>query len=303
MQQDAEGDRAIPSQVLWNWRHQAREQAIAAQISPSEVDWLLAELTDLTPLDMRLETVPTRPTILCAVSLDELEQRWQRRRVDRVPVQYLAGTTTWRHFSLQVTPDVLIPRPDTEEIIDLALMLTPEATDRTGHWADLGTGSGAIALGLADAFPQAIVHAVDCSAAALAVAQHNARMNGLGDRIQFHQGSWFEPLAPWRGALRGLLSNPPYIPQSTLATLQPEVVQHEPRQALDGGLDGLDAIRILLQQAPDYLRARGLWLIEMMQGQGSAIAQLLQQSGHYGDIQIHLDLSGNERFVSARLSD
>lgn len=292
--------RCVSGAALWQWRQDATDRAIAAQVSPYEVDWFLQELTDLTALELRLATVSQRDQVTVAVSLETLETLWQRRLEERVPVQYLAGRTPWRHFSVQVTPAVLIPRPETEEMIDWAIALSAHLSPLTGHWADLGTGSGAIALGLASAFPAATIHAVDCSPAALAVARSNAAENGLGDRIQFHQGHWFEPLLAWRGQLQGLLSNPPYIPHALLATLEPEVVRHEPHLALDGGQDGLDALRILASQAPSYLIPQGLWLVELMAGQGAAVADLLAATHRYTHIQIHTDLSGNERFVSAR---
>lgn len=293
------GDRTISGKALWQWRQGAQAGAIAADISPYEVDWLLQE-AGLDALALRLGTVRDRPEISLSLSLDALEALWQRRVQERVPLQYLAGRTPWRQFSLRVTPAVLIPRPETEEIIDLALALAPDAAQGWGHWVDLGTGSGAIALGLASVLPQAQIHAVDCSPEALAVAQGNAAELGWGDRIQFYQGSWFQPLAALRGQVQGMVSNPPYIPRAMVATLEPEVTRHEPHLALDGGEHGLDAIRHLVQVAPDYLVPGGLWLVEMMAGQGAAVADLLQQHSHYTQIQIHWDLAGNERFASAR---
>ena len=177
-------------------------------------------------------------------------------------------------------------------------MPLPGAT--RGHWADLGTGSGAIALGLAEALPQAHIHAVDTSPAAIAIAQRNAERYFMGDRVQFHQGSWLEPLGPGRGQLAGIVSNPPYIPSAIVPTLQPEVVQHEPSLALDGGPDGLDCIRHLAQSAPAYLEPGGLWVVEMMAGQGEAIAALLADLGTYRDIRIERDLAGHDRFAIAR---
>ena len=169
----------------------------------------------------------------------------------------------------------------------------------SGHWADLGTGSGAIAVGLADVLPKATIHAVDYSLEALAIAQANADNLGFADRIKFYQGSWWEPLAFLKGQFSGMVSNPPYIPTSTLPTLQPEVVNHEPHLALDGGTDGLDCIRHLIEISPSYLQPGGVWLIEMMAGQADAVRELLQNQGSYCKIQIHADLAGIERFALA----
>ena len=203
---------------------------------------------------------------------------------------------------LKVSPAVLIPRPETEYIIDIAVEAiknSPTTELELGEWADLGTGSGAIALGLAEAFNRAIIHAVDCSPDALAIAQLNAENLGLQERIQFYQGSWLSPLLDLKGKLSGMVSNPPYIPSSEIPQLQAEVANHEPHIALDGGIDGLDSIRYLIENAPDYLRPGGIWLIEMMTGQADTVVKLLQEQGGYFQIQIYPDFAGINRFALA----
>ncbi len=324
---------------LWEWREAAREKAHRYDIPLVEVDWLLQAVTGLDRLALRLESFKNRPQIELQMSLSELTQLWQRRVHERLPVQYLVGVAPWRHFSLTVSPAVLIPRPETEYLIDLAVaaakgelgtrneregdkgtngqgeIYRPHVDETSpfssssliqGHWADLGTGSGAIALGLAEVFSLATLHAVDCSSAALAVARKNALDLGLADSIKFYQGSWWQPLdrvtiggLPLRGQLSGMVANPPYIPSNMVPFLQPEVANHEPRLALDGGTDGLDCIRHLIETAPAYLRPGGIWLIEMMAGQADAVVQLLQNQGSYCQIQIHADLAGIERFALA----
>ncbi|MEH2149907.1 peptide chain release factor N(5)-glutamine methyltransferase [Nostoc sp.] len=281
---------------LWQWRNTALKAAIATDVPPREVDWLLLEVAGLDRLALRLESFKNWPQIQLQLPLEELDQLWQRRLNDRLPVQYIAGVTTWRQFKIAVSSAVLIPRPETECLIDLA---EASASDVSGHWADLGTGSGAIALGLADILPKATIHAVDYSLEALAIAQANANNLGFADRIRFYQGSWWEPLALLKGQFSGMVSNPPYIPTSTLPTLQPEVVKHEPYLALNGGADGLDCIRHLIEISPSYLRSGGLWLVEMMAGQADAVRELLQNQGSYCKIQIHADLAGIERFALA----
>lgn len=282
------------------WRTRAQRQARSVGIDPEEVDWLLQALSPLDPLSLKLGRLAEAPPIPLALPLAELDRRWQQRLQQRVPVQYLAGQTPWRDFTLQVTPAVLIPRPETELIIDLAMAASQEVPALgQGLWVDLGTGSGAIALGLARALPEATILAVDQSQAALALAQANAQALGLGDRIRFYQGSWFTPLAAYRGLLSAVVANPPYIPSGLLPSLPPEVIGHEPRSALDGGMDGLEAIATLVTEAPTYLAPGGLWLVEMMQGQGPAVRALLEASGAYRDIQIQLDLAGRDRFTLA----
>ncbi|MGD1931218.1 MAG: peptide chain release factor N(5)-glutamine methyltransferase [Leptolyngbyaceae cyanobacterium] len=288
---------------LWAWRSQAIAQAQTAHIDPAEVDWLLQGLCQVETLALRLGTLAQQLAVPTTMALSELETLWQKRLGDRVPIQHLVGKTVWRDFTLQVSPAVLIPRPETELLIDIVVAFinqSPQAAWlQQGTWVDLGTGSGAIALGLAAALPQAQVVAVDVSDTALAIARHNAVENGLGDRIQFLSGSWFEPLARGAGQLAGMVSNPPYIPSAIVPTLDPEVAHHEPHLALDGGPDGLAAVRHLITTAPRYLQAGGLWAVELMAGQAPAVTHLLQQSQAYTDGQAVSDYAGIERFVTA----
>ncbi len=294
----------IAGKALWQWRQQAQKQAEAEHIPSAEVDWLLQGLCQVDRLALRLGTLAEQLAIPSTVDLAKLQSLWQKRVGDRVPVQHLVGATPWRNFTLAVSPAVLIPRPETELLIDLAverIAAHPQGQALAqGIWVDVGTGSGAIALGLATAFPNARIIATDVSAAALAIAQQNAQTNGLGDRIEFRQGAWFEPLQDLAGQLAGMVSNPPYIPTEIVPTLQPEVARHEPHLALDGGDDGLDAVRHLVTAAPQFLRDGGLWMVEHMAGQSEAVAQLLQATKTYGAITTHADLAGIDRFVTAQ---
>jgi len=298
--------QTVSSLELQQWRSAALGQAaLLKQTNPAdfrvELDWLLQVRAGLDRLSLRLLATAETAPIKLQVPLAELTCLWQHRLRQNVPVQYLAGVADWRHFSLAVSPAVLIPRPETELLIDLAIAAgeTIGGNSDQAHWADLGTGSGAIALALAEGMPAAFIHAVDCSAPALEIAQQNAAAWGLAQRIQFYQGSWLEPLSALKGGLSGVVSNPPYIPTQMISELQPEVALHEPRVALDGGADGLDCIRHLISTAPEYLRPRGVLLLEMMAGQAQPVATLLRQSGNYDNIQIRPDLAGIERFAVA----
>jgi release factor glutamine methyltransferase len=294
----------IGGPVLWQWRQQALQQAQLENIPSAEVDWLLQGVCHVDRLALRLGTLAEQAVIPSQISLEELQKRWQKRVCDRVPIQHLVGSTSWRTFTLAVSPAVLIPRPETELLIDLAMALVsthPQGQELSeGIWVDVGTGSGAIALGLATAFPQARVIATDISGAALAIARQNAQANELGDRIEFRQGTWFEPLADLQGQLAGMVANPPYIPTEVVPTLQPEVARHEPHLALDGGQDGLDAMRHLVTTAPQFLQDGGLWMVEHMAGQAEVVAELLQVPQIYGAIATHADLAGINRFVTAQ---
>jgi release factor glutamine methyltransferase len=280
----------IDSESLRQWYGTAKIAAHAAAVDGFELDWLLGELLGIDRLSLRLGNFPA-----VEGDLATLEDLWARRLGDRIPVQYLVGHVHWRGMRLKVSPAVLIPRPETELLIDLV-----RDVSIAGPWVDLGTGSGAIALGLAQALPEIAIHAVDCSEAALAIARENAEGLGLGDRITFYHGSWCEPIAHLEGKLAGFLSNPPYIPSREVDVLQPEVLRHEPRLALDGGADGLDAIRHLAGEGSRYLRSGGIWAVELMAGQGETVANLLQEQGDYEDIRIERDWADWDRFVLAR---
>jgi release factor glutamine methyltransferase len=293
----------VSGQQLWQWWLSAQREAKAAAVSAYELNYLFQEVAGLDTLALKLGTFQHWAEVPLTMPLEQLECLWRRRIQERVPIQYLLGTAYWRAMQLTVTPAVLIPRPETECMIDfLADSLRARSIDALttqGHWVDLGTGSGAIALALAQLLPQATIHAVDWSEDALAIAQRNATQLNLAQRIQFHQGSWFEPLAHLRGQVNGMLANPPYIPSETVLQLQPEVANHEPHLALDGGADGLACIRQLVAIAPDYLCSGGMWLIEMMIGQAPIVMELLHQQGSYRDIHAYADLAGIERFVMA----
>jgi len=288
---------------FWEWYDRQICAAKQYDVPIYELDWLVLRLTCLDKLDLRLRS-PNIAQKITPELLTKLDQLWQKRLSDRLPVQYLAGSVTWRDLELQVTPAVLIPRPETELIIDIIAEHCQDAIYHNGIWVDLGTGSGAIAISLAQHFPKAQIHAVDFSESALEIAKINANVNINKQKIQFHHGSWFEPLAKLnlQKQLAGLISNPPYIPSNEVLNLQPEVTNHEPHSALDGGKDGLDDIRELVNTAPVFLISGGFWIIEMMQGQAEVVRSLLQTNGKYKNIQIHRDYSGIERFISAQIN-
>ena len=283
---------------FWEWYDRNFLAAQEHNVSIYELEWLILHLTSLDKLDLRLRSQNITQKITPEL-LTNLDCLWQKRLRNRIPVQYLTGSVTWRDLELQVSPAVLIPRPETELIIDIVAENCQDEIYKNGIWVDLGTGSGAIAIALAQYFAQAQVHAVDCSEAALEIAKLNAHKNQ--QQIQFHHGNWFEPLANLNleTKLAGIVSNPPYIPSLEVLNLQPEVTHHEPHLALDGGDDGLDAIRELIAIAPDYLISSGFWIVELMSGQAEIVRSLLKDNGKYTNIQIHQDYSGIERFVCA----
>lgn len=216
------------------------------------------------------------------------------QRASGTPIAYLTGTHPFYDlpYDLIVTPDVLIPRPETEHLIEAALQWAKTRT--VSRIVDVGTGSGAIAVTLALHVPTAAMIAVDISRAALEVAQHNAARYDLGKRIRFVQGDLLAPLAGLRGCDL-LAANLPYIARDDLAGLR--VTEHEPHLALDGGPDGLDLIRRLLDQAPALLAADSLVLLEIGAGQGSAVAALAKTALPGARIDVLPDYAGHDRVV------
>ncbi len=215
-----------------------------------------------------------------------------RRRARREPVQYILERAEFWSLPLRVTPAVLIPRADTEVLVEEALRVGSAAE----AILDVGTGSGAIALALASELTAARVQGIDLSPEALALAEYNARRNDLHGRVAFCRGDLRDlPEGPW-----GLIvSNPPYIPAADIAALGPEVRDFEPRLALDGGPDGLDAYRRLAAQASDRLAPGGWLVVEVGIGQAEEVSELFLQSG-LTEIFTRDDYAGIPRVVGGR---
>ncbi|OIP68693.1 MAG: protein-(glutamine-N5) methyltransferase, release factor-specific [Oscillatoriales cyanobacterium CG2_30_44_21] len=293
---------------FYEWYDRSLVEAHQHNVPKYELEYLAISLLGLTKLDLRLRS-PNIEVQIDSQKLIKLDQAWQERCRDRVPVQYLIGSVIWRDLELQVSPAVLIPRPETELIIDIAADFINQNNQsliyQKGDWLDLGTGSGAIAIALAKMLPQSQIYAVDISESALELAKENAYRNMLtNQQINFYLGNYFEPISQLnlQNKFVGMISNPPYIPSFEVLNLQPEVVNHEPHLALSGGDDGLDAIRELVNTAPNYLISQGFWIIELMSGQASIVRSLLLDNGCYGNIEIHQDYAGIERFVSAQMT-
>lgn len=215
------------------------------------------------------------------------------RRVAGEPVAYIVGSRGFWDLDLHVTPDTLIPRPETELLVEWALAWLPAA--QALDVADLGTGSGAVALAVARERPRARVLATDASAAALAVARENARRHGL-ERVRFAQGDWCAALGQARFDL--VVSNPPYI-EATDPHLVRGDLRFEPAAALASGADGLEAIRRIVHDARDHLVAGGGLLLEHGWNQGAAVRALLETAG-YADVFTAQDVEGRDRVSGGR---
>jgi len=223
-----------------------------------------------------------------------------KRRVNREPVAYIIGKKEFWSLDLEVNPNVLIPRPDTETLVEAALSCLgpmdalPNSDRRV---LELGTGSGAIVLALASERPAYRYVATDISLKALGIARINTMRHQLASAISFVAGNWLDPFSPSSPVFDMILSNPPYIPSEDIAGLQPEVNRFEPLLALDGRSDGLHAIRQIIFSAHLLLKPRGVLLLEMGFNQKKAVIQLIQHCGHYHPFQIIKDYAGHDRVV------
>jgi release factor glutamine methyltransferase len=253
-----------------------------------EAEWMLCEALSLDRMGLYLNfDKPLSDAELSAC------RAMIARRAKREPLQYILGTQEFMGFEFVVTPAVLIPRHDTEVLVTEAI--------RRCHGAcsilDIGSGSGCVAVALARQLPEAEVSSVDISADALAVARDNAARNEAA--VHFFQGSLLEPFAG--RCFDMIVSNPPYIPQAELDTLQPEVRGYEPMGALDGGVDGLDFYRAIVAQAPGHLTPGGWLLFEVGAGQAPDVLALLQGAGFSQECFTEQDPAGIERVVGGRL--
>ena len=261
-----------------------------------DAEHLLAHSLGVKRLDLYLQF--DRP--LDEPELAEFKPLLQRR-AKREPLQYVLGNGAFRDLSLMVDNRVLIPRPETELLIDLLLEAGDSGRSHGPRWEralDIGTGSGALALALANEGLAESVVAVDCSADALAVAKANAEAVSGGDRVEFRLGNLSEPVAGEQFDL--VVSNPPYVPDLEWAETQAEVRDWEPVVALKGGADGLDVLRPLVASLSSVVRPEGWVGLEMASDQTKFVAEMLHLTGAFADVAIHRDLTGRPRFVLAK---
>lgn len=248
----------------------------------------------------RLELVTNKARLVAAPEWKQYKQLVFRRQ-RRIPLAYILGKKSFLHWDLLVKPGVLIPRPETELLVETAV------TELNRAWsgkklllADIGTGSGAIAVSLAALLPNAKVHGVDVSAQALAVARQNAILLGVEQRVAFHRGDLLQPLAAWRGKFHCITANLPYVSRQEYANLEPELY-YEPREALVAGEDGLEYHKRLLTDVGDFLAPGGLLLLEIGWLQAGEVLALCAANNLTGAEAIR-DLAGCNRIirVSAR---
>lgn len=241
----------------------------------------------------RLDIITDPRRLLSDVQVAAVETLAARREA-REPISHILGRKPFWTLELAVTPDVLTPRPETELVVEAALEAL--AKDARARVLDLGVGSGAILLAVLHERPNATGVGVDVSEAALAVARRNAEQLGLSGRLTLKQGDWGAGL---EGPFDLVLSNPPYVRSADIEGLQPEVARYEPRLALDGGADGLDAYRDILGQLPGLMGPGGAFAFEVGRGQAEAVEALARAQGLVTDA-ARTDLGGTARVVRGR---
>jgi release factor glutamine methyltransferase len=219
-----------------------------------------------------------------------------QRRAKREPLAYLVGTREFYGRSFEVGPGVLIPRPETETLIDVCLERIP--SDTASHVVEVGFGSGCISITLARQRPQCHVTATDISSTAVSIASRNVDRHAVKDRVVLMQGDCLEPLLNSGMRFEGLVSNPPYIREDERDSLQPEVAVHEPAEALFAGTDGLDVVRRLIQQAPGILKPGAFLAMELDPSQCAEVTALVSAAG-FTAARVHRDLAGLDRIVEA----
>jgi release factor glutamine methyltransferase len=259
---------------------------------------LHAELMLAHVLQMpRLQLYLNFDRVLTDTELDALRAMVKRRSA-REPLQHILGLTNFCGLDLEVNRDVLVPRPETELLAERACSVLAGMAGANPVVLDFGTGSGCLAVVIATRFPVAQVHATDVSEPALTVARRNAARHGVAERIQFHRADGLATLPP---ELRFdlLVSNPPYIPTAQIASLQPEVRDHDPHVALDGGPDGLRFFRLLAAEAPAFLKPGAVAVLEFGDGQAAAVQALFQAHG-WQIMAVEPDEAGTPRLLVAR---
>ena len=261
-------------------------------------DVLLDCIGGFTKSDSKLLSINPDRNIYLKENLEFLETVWEDHLFNSSPIQYLCGITFWRDLKLKVTNKVLIPRPETELIVDIVSNIFSKKSQKIS-FAELGTGSGAISIALAITYPMWDGIATDIDQDALQIANYNFINSSKQSNLKFFCGHWWTPLESLKGELDLVISNPPYIPEDTFEKLPKAVKNFEPKIALLGGKDGLKHIREIIQKAPLFLKERGWLILENHFDQGEEVKQLMIKN-KFTSIEIVNDLSGIGRFTIGR---
>lgn len=285
----------MPRTIAEALAHAARTLA-AAPSARAEAEELVGRLLGLTRADLYLDRERALP--------DEAWERldaWLARRVAGEPIQYITGRAAFRSLDLAVRPGVLIPRPETEGLVEAVLGVLRAERSRwpRPRVLDLGTGSGAVALALAAEWPEAVLTATDASDLALKMARANAAALQLQDRVRFLAGDWFDAVGG-DDTFEVVVSNPPYIATGESGSLPRDVRAFEPPEALFSGESGLEALRAIVDEAPRHLVAGGLLALELAEMRATEVAGWLEGAHDWARVTLLDDLSGRPRVLLAR---
>ena len=265
---------------------------------PLSFNVLLDSLGGISAVDLNSAIINPEGNLYLKKRLGYLESIWENHLSSAAPIQYLCGSTFWRDLKLKVTDKVLIPRPETELIIDIVYKLYGKNSQNL-FFAELGTGSGAISIALSLEYPSWNGIATDIDQDALDVATKNYINSSKKSNLRFYCGYWWEPFESFKGKLDLAISNPPYIPRDTYEKLPREVKNFEPKIALFGGEDGLRHIREIIKKAPLFLKEKGWLILENHYDQGKKVKELLINN-RFTLVEIVNDLSGVGRFTIGR---
>ena len=259
---------------------------------------LLDCMCDVSKSDLSLMSLNPDRNLYLKKNLDFLESVWEDHLLNSLPIQYLCGITFWRDLKLKVTDKVLIPRSETELIVDIVFKIFGKKSQKI-FFAELGTGSGAISIALAIAYPLWEGIATDIDPDVLEIAAKNYINSTEQSNLRFYCGHWWTPCESFKGKLALAISTPPYIPKDIYEKLPKEVKNHEPKIALLGGKDGLKHIREIIQKAPLFLKEKGWIILENHFDQSERVRQLLIKN-RFTLVEIVKDLSGVGRFTIGR---
>lgn len=263
----------------------------------STAEILLAHVLELKRIDLYLRY--DQP--LCINELSKFKVSI-KRRIEREPVAYIVGVKEFWSMDFAVTKDVLIPRPETECLVEAALSLLPEDNGYDGKPSpksilELGTGSGAVILAIAFMRPKYIYFASDRSVKAIKLARQNSKRHGLDTAVSFFCADWFTPLNSEKKRFDMIISNPPYVQTRVIGRLQPEIYKYEPISALDGDRNGLFCLRHIINTAHGYLNRKGSLLLEIGHDQKNDVRNIIDQCGNYEHVLFKKDYSGYDRVV------
>jgi len=264
----------------------------------ASLNLLIDSLGGVSNKELNLLKIKSEKTIKLKFNLDQLEFFWDKHLTTSIPIQYLSGTSYWRDLKLEVSNKVLIPRPETELIIEIISGIF-KTNEENITYVDLGTGSGAISIALALANPNWNGIATDIDKNAIEIATRNFAKNTNQSNLKFYNGNWWEPLEIYKGEIDLAVANPPYIPQEIYKGLPKRVKNFEPKNALLGGEDGMEHINAIVQNAPSYLKEKGWLLVENHFDQGNVVKQLFLEN-RFTSVKTLKDFSGIGRFTMGR---